>query len=86
MVFGRKSGLSTELITLSAVGNAICGSSAIAAAAPVIQAKEKDMGVSVALVNGMGSIWMFIFPILLINMNGLMFMLHLNLLEQPYRR
>ena len=65
--FGRKSALSSELITLSAVGNAICGSSAIAAAAPVIQAKEKDMGVSVALVNGMGSIWMFIFPLLLIN-------------------
>ena len=65
--FGRKSGLSSELITLSAVGNAICGSSAIAAAAPVIQAKEKDMGVSVAMVNGMGSIWMFIFPLLLIN-------------------
>ena len=25
------------------------------------------MGVSVALVNGMGSIWMFIFPLLLVN-------------------
>ena len=65
-LFGRNSGLTPGLVTLSAVGNAICGASAIAAAAPVIKARDEDVGVAIALVNGLGSLWMFLFPVLLV--------------------
>ena len=34
-----------------ASGNAVCGSSAIAATAPVIEADDKDKGISITIVN-----------------------------------
>lgn len=46
---GKAMGLSTRLATLLAVGNAICGNSAIAAVAPVIRAKKEEVAVAIAL-------------------------------------
>ncbi|MEN9743158.1 MAG: hypothetical protein RLZZ65_963 [Bacteroidota bacterium] len=45
-------------------GTAICGSSAIAALAPKIKAKEEDVAISLATVNLLGSLGMLLLPIL----------------------
>ncbi len=49
IVLGRVAGLSTRLAILVAVGNAICGNSAIAAVAPVIRAKKQEVASAIAL-------------------------------------
>ncbi|PYD81704.1 hypothetical protein CFR80_10190 [Komagataeibacter oboediens] len=45
---GRICGLDTSRTLLVACGNSICGNSAIMAAAPVIQARDKDVGTTIA--------------------------------------
>lgn len=67
IIVGKLLALSRELIVLSAVGNAICGASAIAATAPLIKARKEEVAVSIGIVNGLGSLWMFVIPFLLIN-------------------
>lgn len=49
IVLGRAAGLGTRLAILVAVGNAICGNSAIAAVAPVIRAKKQEVASAIAL-------------------------------------
>jgi len=56
--------LPVKLITLVGVGTAICGGSAIAAVAPVIEADEEDISWSVASVALLGLVAMFVLPIL----------------------
>ena len=51
---------------LLGVGNAVCGSSAIAAVSPVIKAEESDTGISIGVVNFLGTIGIFILPALAI--------------------
>src|SRR5699024_2959953 len=46
---GRAMGLGTRLAVLIAVGNAICGNSAIAAVAPAIRAKKLEVASAIAL-------------------------------------
>jgi len=48
-VIGRAMGLNTRLAVLVAVGNAICGNSAIAAVAPAIRAKKADVAAAISL-------------------------------------
>jgi len=57
-------GMDRKFGLLLGVGNGICGSSAIAGAAPVLNSKEEELGVSVAVVNFLGSIGMFLLPLL----------------------
>lgn len=57
-------GMERKFGLLLGVGNGICGSSAIAGAAPVLNSKEEELGVSVAVVNFLGSIGMFLLPLL----------------------
>lgn len=45
-------------------GNAVCGSSAIASIKPVINASDDDAGMSITLVNLMGTVMMLILPII----------------------
>jgi len=54
VVLGRLAGLSTRLSILIAVGNAICGNSAIAAVAPVIRAKKQEIASAIALTAVLG--------------------------------
>lgn len=49
IVVGRAAGLGTRLAILVAVGNAICGNSAIAAVAPAIRAKKEEVASAIAL-------------------------------------
>jgi len=51
---GRFMGLSGKLAILVAVGNSICGNSAIAAVAPAIKADKRDVATSVALTAVVG--------------------------------
>ncbi|HWK79817.1 MAG TPA: putative sulfate exporter family transporter, partial [Thermomicrobiales bacterium] len=49
IAIGRAAGLGTRLAILVAVGNAICGNSAIAAVAPAIRAKKEEVASAIAL-------------------------------------
>jgi uncharacterized integral membrane protein (TIGR00698 family) len=53
-LLGRMLGLRTRLAVLVAVGNAICGNSAIAAVAPVIGAESDDVASSIAFTAVLG--------------------------------
>ncbi len=62
LLYGRLTGLNTKLSLLLGVGNAICGSSAIAAVAPVLDNKEEEIGLSIGVVNLLGTIGIFLLP------------------------
>jgi len=62
LILGRIFNLSSSLSLLLGIGNGICGSSAIAGAAPVIQAKDEDVGLSISTVNILGAIGIFFVP------------------------
>ena len=61
-IFGRLFGLSQNLSILLGVGNGICGSSAIAGASKILNTDENETGVSIAIVNVLGAISIFIIP------------------------
>lgn len=54
IMLGRAAGLGTRLAILIAVGNAICGNSAIAAVAPTIRAKKQEVASAIALTAVLG--------------------------------
>jgi uncharacterized integral membrane protein (TIGR00698 family) len=56
--------LPAKLGTLLGVGTAICGGTAIVATAPVIEAEDEDVVVSVATVTVLGLIAMFLMPVI----------------------
>lgn len=61
---GKKLGFSENFRLLMASGNAVCGSSAIAATAPVIEAEDKDKGIAITIVNVTGVILMLLLPVI----------------------
>lgn len=61
---GKAMGLNTQLATLVAVGNAICGNSAIAAVAPVIRAKKAEVAAAIALTAVLGVGVVLLLPLL----------------------
>ena len=61
---GKKLGFSENFRFLMASGNAVCGSSAIAATAPVINADDKEKGIAITIVNITGIVLMFVLPII----------------------
>ena len=64
MYIGKKLGFSQNFRMLMATGNAVCGSSAIAATSPVIDASDDDKGISITVVNITGIFLMFLLPIM----------------------
>ncbi|WP_250675313.1 putative sulfate exporter family transporter [Paraclostridium ghonii] len=64
MYIGKKLGFSENFRFLMASGNAVCGSSAIAATAPVIEADDKDKGIAITIVNVTGVVLMLLLPAL----------------------
>jgi Predicted membrane protein len=64
MFIGNKLGFSSKVNALMASGNAVCGSSAIAAVEPVIGAEDKDKRTAITMVNLMGTVLMLLLPIL----------------------
>ena len=61
---GKKLGFSENFRLLMASGNAVCGSSAIAATAPVIEADDKDKGIAITIVNVTGVVLMLSLPVI----------------------
>lgn len=59
---GKKLQFEEDFRLLMASGNAVCGSSAIAATAPALSAKVSDMAVSITVVNLLGTVMMIILP------------------------
>ncbi len=62
---GRLLGLNEKLAILVAVGNAICGNSAIAAVAPVIRADKKDVASAISLTAVLGVLLVLALPALI---------------------
>ncbi|CEQ19276.1 YeiH family protein [Paraclostridium sordellii] len=61
---GKKLGFSENFRYLIASGNAVCGSSAIGATAPVIDADDKEKGIAITIVNVTGVVLMLLLPVL----------------------
>lgn len=61
---GKKLGFSENFRFLMASGNAVCGSSAIAAIAPVIEAHDNEKGIAITIVNVMGTVLMLLLPLI----------------------
>lgn len=61
---GRMMGFSQPFSVLMGAGNAICGSSAIAAISPLVDSKEEEVGLSISTVNLLGTIGIFFLPIM----------------------
>ncbi|AUN15776.1 YeiH family protein [Paraclostridium sordellii] len=61
---GKKLGFSENFRYLMASGNAVCGSSAIGATAPVIDADDKEKGIAITIVNVTGVVLMLLLPVL----------------------
>lgn len=59
---GPKMGVRKNFGALLGIGNAVCGSSAIAALAPLVTDKKEEIGISVGVVNLLGTIGLFILP------------------------
>jgi uncharacterized integral membrane protein (TIGR00698 family) len=64
VTIGKAMGLSTRLAVLVAVGNAICGNSAIAAVAPAIRAKKQEVASAIALTAVLGVGVVLVLPLL----------------------
>lgn len=62
--FQRLFNLDTKLATLIGVGSSICGGSAIAATAPVIHAKEKEVAQAISVIFFFNVLAVLIFPTL----------------------
>ena len=61
---GRLLGLHHRLAVLVACGNSICGNSAIAAVAPVIDAEGEDVAASIAFTAALGIVVVLLLPLL----------------------
>ncbi|MBO9379216.1 putative sulfate exporter family transporter [Sphingomonas histidinilytica] len=63
-LIGRAFGLPSKMATLVACGNAICGNSAIAAVAPVIEADSRDVATAIAFTAVLGVGVVLLLPLL----------------------
>lgn len=66
LLIGKLLRFSKNYALLMAAGNAVCGSSAIAAVAPVIRAEDAERGLIITIVNLMGTVMMFLLPVIAI--------------------
>lgn len=64
ILLGKLFKLNPKLSLMIGIGNGVCGSSAIAATSGIAKVKSNDVGVSIALVNLMGTIGIFLAPFL----------------------
>lgn len=61
---GKRLGLQKNTMYLISVGTAICGGSAIAAAAPVLKAKSHDIALASAVVFTLNAVALLLFPMI----------------------
>jgi len=61
-LLGRALGLERDLVLLVSAGTAICGGSAIAAAAPALRARSEHVGAALAVVFLLNAVALVVFP------------------------
>ena len=61
---GKVFGFGKRFALLMGAGNAVCGSSAIGTVSPIVQADNKDKGISITIVNLTGTALMVLLPVL----------------------
>ncbi|QBG48264.1 putative sulfate exporter family transporter [Verrucomicrobia bacterium S94] len=59
---GKRLNLPLKTALLTGIGNSVCGSSAVLAAAPALQSGKEDRGLAVTAVNLAGTIGIFLLP------------------------
>ena len=64
VVLGRYYKLDSKFALMLGIGNGVCGASAISATAPIVKADKNSIGVSIAIVNLLGTIGIFLLPLL----------------------
>lgn len=64
VLFAKIFAFDQKVALLLGIGNGICGSSAIAATEQIIGVEKQDVGLSIAIVNFLGTIGMFLLPII----------------------
>ena len=62
LLFAKICKLDKKFALLLGIGNSICGSSAIAATEQIIGAKQEEVGLSIAIVNFLGTLGIFVLP------------------------
>jgi len=62
MLFAKIFNLSKTFTILLGFGNAVCGSSAIAAASTVLKSKKEEILLSISLINLIGALSIFVIP------------------------
>ena len=65
-IIGNFLGLGKQLSILIGIGNGICGSSAIAGASKVIDAKKEEIGLSIGIINFLGALSIPLLPLFLL--------------------
>ena len=61
---GKYFGFGKRFSLLMGAGNAVCGSSAIGTVSPIVQADNKEKGISITIVNLTGTALMILLPVL----------------------
>ena len=61
---GKVFGFGKRFALLMGAGNAVCGSSAIGTVSPIVQADNKEKGISITIVNLTGTALMILLPVL----------------------
>lgn len=64
LVFAKIFKLNKKFVLLLGIGNGICGASAIAATKQIIGANEEEIGLSVSIINFLGTIGIFLLPLI----------------------
>jgi uncharacterized integral membrane protein (TIGR00698 family) len=64
LLLGKLFSIKKKINVLISVGTAICGGSAIAAIAPVIDAKEEETSIALATIFVLNSVALFLFPLI----------------------
>lgn len=59
---GMRLGFSKPFATMIGAGHAICGASAVAALGPLVKARQEEIGVSIGIVNLMGTVGIAVAP------------------------
>lgn len=62
IILGKLFKFDKKFALLLGIGNGVCGSSAIAATEQIIGANEEEVGLSIAIVNFLGTIGIFLIP------------------------
>ncbi len=71
LLLAKLFGFDRRFALLLGIGNGVCGSSAIVATEQVVGAKKEDVALSIAIVNFLGTVGIFLLPFLSVTLLGL---------------